>query len=162
MKQMKHFIFILILSVIGCGRNPKQGLTLSNKSPEAIYYVTSFIDRIDIRDLEDINIDGEVFSIDDYQGTGKVKIDTSYRYRILPGEEGQILGGWLIEYGFRGPSAKELINENGGKVTVYVFTESFLRNTSKSTIVDEQVYSKRYMYNANDLERMNWTIKFIN
>jgi hypothetical protein len=150
----------MILLVISCGKNSNQGLIIYNKSSEAIYYVSTFKDRIEFQDLEDINIKGEIYSIKDYQGTGKTKTDTSYKYRILPNENRQILGGGFLEYGFKGPSAQELINKNGGKVTIYVFTDSFLRNTPKFMIVTKQTSSKQYTYNTKDLEKLNWIITF--
>jgi hypothetical protein len=55
---MKHSIFTMILLVISCGKNSNQGLIIYNKSSEAIYYVSTFKDRIEFQDLEDINIKG--------------------------------------------------------------------------------------------------------
>jgi hypothetical protein len=157
---MKTYLFILILFLVSCGRTPKQGLVLSNKSSESIHYVISFKDSLDTEDLYDVDTVGEIYKIDDYMGSGKVKTDTSYKYKILPNVSSQILGGGLLEYGFKGPSAQELINKNGGKVTIYIFTDSFLRDTPKAVIVDKQMYSKRYVYNVNDLEKAGWIIEF--
>lgn len=137
----------------------KQGLDLENKSKDVIFYTWDFEDSLS--KYTPYPLTPTYWKIEDYMGTGKTTvikgIEGPY---IYPDSSARIIGGGLIEYGFRGSSAEVELEKDGGYITIFIFDKAFLKKHPWDRVIEKQIYTRKYRFSVAELKRMNWKITY--
>lgn len=142
MKALK-IVFIFIL-MIGCNYHKldRENITLINKSNDSVYCILS--------------INDSVKTLNHYSGFPKKLNNYFYTFKVIAPDS-------TSKPNDRPEIWSELMNQSkNGKMRLFIIEKKLVDKNGWKAVLSENIYTRKYEFNIDDLDKIDWKVRYNN